>query len=415
MKTNKLKIKMLGGFSVTYDSLDIIPEGSGKNKVIYFLEYIIANRHRAVPQNELIDVILGNDECSNPTNTLKNLAYRCRKLLGDFGLPEKECIYCRNGAYGFSQTLPCVVDTEEFASLVNIAKNSASEKRQLSCALKAIKLYDGDFLPSSYCQNWVIPLTVSYQNQFAYAVNRAAELLAQERDYDKILKITEKAITLYPYNEEFHIFRIRALYEMGNIKGAISDYEAVSALLFDELGVNPSKELQEIYVKSTTSMGNLVSSAKEALNNILADDPGKGAYYCNYHMFANTCRFLERQIHRNGQSAYLALCTITTKSCDPINTDDLKYITAAFHKSVSESLRQSDIYTRSSPTPFLVLLMGTNLENCRKAMHRVDLSFKRSTRSKDARLHLQYTSYADISKFDEGIAPAWRQTKAKKV
>lgn len=409
MKNKKLQIKMLGGFSVTYDGMDVIPEGSGKNKVIYFFEYLVANRHRAVPQSELIDVILGDDNCTNPTNTLKNLAYRTRRLLGDVGLPEKECIYCRSGAYGFSQTIECVIDAEEFDTMANIAKNSSSEKRQLSCALKAIKVYDGDYLPASYSQGWVLPLTVSYQNKFTFVVKRATELLFKEKNYEKILKITEKAIALYPYNEEFHIARIKTLYEMGNIKGAISDYESISALLFDELGVNPSPELQEIYLKATTNIDNFASSAKDALHNILSDEVESGAYYCNYHMFANTCRFLERQIQRNGQSAYLMLCTLTTRDNGVISTEDIQKITASFHKSIRISLRKSDIYTRCSPSQFLVLLMGTNLENAKKTMHRVETSFRRSTRNKDARIHIQYTSYADMSKYEEEANLAWEK------
>lgn len=409
MKSKKLQIKMLGGFSVTYDGMDVIPEGSGKNKVIYFFEYIVANRHRAVPQSELIDVILGDDNCTNPTNTLKNLAYRTRKLLGDVGLPEKECIYCRSGAYGFSQDIECIIDAEEFDALAKIVKNSSSEKRQLASALKAIKIYGGDYLPSSYNQSWVIPLTVSFQNQFTFVVQKATELLFKEQNYEKILKVTEKAISLYPYNEEFHIARIRTLYETGNIKGAISDYESISAMLFDELGVNPSPELQEIYLKAITSIDNFAASAQEALHNILGYEVEAGAYYCNYHMFANTCRFLERQIQRNGQSAYLVLCTLTTRDNDSINTEDIQKVTASFHKSIRVSLRKSDIYTRCSPTQFLILLMGTNLENAKKTMHRVETSFRRSTRNKDARIHIQYTSYADMSKYKEETDLSWEK------
>ncbi|MEG1478366.1 MAG: hypothetical protein RSC20_02455 [Clostridiales bacterium] len=86
---NNIKIKTFGDFSIIFNGENIIPDSSNKNKVLYFLQYIIQNRYRSVSQQELIDIILANDECSDPINTLKNLAYRSRQYFKNAGLPEK--------------------------------------------------------------------------------------------------------------------------------------------------------------------------------------------------------------------------------------------------------------------------------------------------------------------------------------
>lgn len=398
-KKKSLKVQMLGGFYLEYDGKAVISKSNGKNKVLYFLEYIIANRHRAVPQNELIDILLGDEDSIDPAHTLKNLVYRGRKILSDAGLNEKEYIYFHSGAYGFTQKAPCVIDIEEFEKLVEVAQNSEDEEKRLKAGFNAIDLYKGDFLLFSYQQLWVIPSVVKYQNMYFAIVNMVSDLLFKREDYNALLTVTEKAISIYPYNEDFYIHRIMALQAMGKTKAAIREYEAVSAMLFDELGVTPSSTLRDLFFKITEGYDESPLTIEEALNDILIESDKDGAFYCNYYMFSNVCRYMVRYNERSGQSAFMVLCTITDKEDSTPNKDNLKHWALSFHKSVNQTLRHSDTYTRCRPNQFLILLMGTNQENSRTVMKRVENAFKKNSRTKGASLRFQFASHTDISKY----------------
>ena len=80
MENGRFIVRMLGGFSVYYGERPIVSERSRNSKVTQLLEYLLMNRRRGVPQEELIEVLLAGEESESPANVLKNLIYRLRKL-----------------------------------------------------------------------------------------------------------------------------------------------------------------------------------------------------------------------------------------------------------------------------------------------------------------------------------------------
>ena len=386
-----LKVKMLGGFSVTYGETPVIKEQSRESKATSLFRYLLANRDRIVPQEELIEVLLGDDDSANPLNVLKNLAYRARKLLTAAGLPEKEYIYAKSGGYGFTSSLPCQIDVEQFYEHWELARNTRDGEK-LSHYLRAIALYGGDFLPRAYSQTWVMSRTVKYQGMYRDCVEQAFSMLCQREDYEQALQVADRAVTLYPYEEFYRLLYIFCLYQMGRTREAVSEYESTTAMLFDELGVEPSEEMRALYHKITGSLEHVERSLDDILSEIIETEDAHGAYYCNYQVFINTFRFVVRHIQRNGDSAFVALCTFTDQNGDPLPPEKLKAGVQAYHNAIACSLRRSDIYTRYSKSQFLVLLMKIDQENCRMVMGRIANNFRRFCRDKDIKMAVRYTS-----------------------
>ena len=383
-----LVVKMLGGFSVSHNGVYVVSEHSRESKVVFFLQYLLAHRDRPLPQEELIDVLLGEEDGRNPVNTLKNIAYRARKLFLDAGLPAKEYIYNRRGAYGFSAHVQCDVDAERFGALLGNAKRAVNDDERLQYLQQAFACYDGDFLPRSFSQTWVVPRAVKYQDMFCECVSELCAQLLARGEFATMLRVTEKAVTLYPYIEDFHIQRVRCLHKLGRIKEVVTEYESACAILFDELGVTPSEEFRDVYRTATAGLENMAASVEQVLTGIMeGDDADGGAYYCNYHIFSNTCRFVSRHVERLGQSAFLVLCTLADDQDRQLTPERIKGIAPAFHKSMGETMRRSDIYTRYSPSQFLILLTGLNSENCNMVLHRLAVAFKKHNRDVMVKLH----------------------------
>lgn len=393
MDLKKLEITMLGKFAVACDGIEVITEDNGKNKVISFLQYLLVNRRKTIPQQELIDAVLGKGTYSNPVNTIKNLAYRCRKLLDGAGVPGKDYIYCHKGSYGISQEANCHIDTERFDDILKKAKNTQSKTRCLRYLLSAIDIYNGNFLPASDHKHWVQEFSLHYQDELLYAVKKSTELLYEIKDYNKILKITEKVLSFYPYNEEFHTIRLKALYKSGGIRSVIGDYETTNALLFDGLGISPSTELQNIYLQSISNSETLFATAEDALYNLLRKGDNGKAYYCNYQIFSNLCRFLKQQSAKYSQCIYLVLATITPNNIDTMEKCFFKRITENFHRAALKALNDMDMYTRCNSNQFLILLPESSEKKAKDTARRLVKTYNEVTKNNNTCLHIQFTSY----------------------
>ena len=244
-----VRVSMLGGFRIQ-SGVQQVSESRNRARLLWnLLEYLVAFRHRDVPQEELIGVLWQDDEIDNPSGALKNLVYRIRTVLSSQGIPQaKKMILCRRGAYSWNNGLPTVVDVEEFERLVQKADGESDRPReQLTLYLEAISLYKGDFLPKSASEEWVTPLSTYYRGLYVKCVEQTARLLTDAGRYQEIVDIAQQALVIDQFEEGFHAVLLRALTAMEAYPRAMAHYERVNRLFYRELGVKPSEDLQQLY------------------------------------------------------------------------------------------------------------------------------------------------------------------------
>ena len=101
-----------------------------------------------------------------------------------------------------------------------------------------------------------------------------------------------------------------------------------------------------------------------------------GAYYCSLPSFIDGYRLIRRMIERNGQSVYLMLCTLTDGNGNPMESGSkLERMSGELKLAIKRSLRKGDSYTQYSVNQFLILLIGTNEENCSLVSDRITTNF----------------------------------------
>lgn len=387
-----LKIKMLGAFSVYYGDAVVVSEYSRESKAIHLLQFLLTRRGRPVPQEELISTFLADEDSQNPQNALKNLVYRVRKMFGAAGVVGFDHISCRNGAYTLSSELSCDIDAERFEAAVNEAHDAVGPEAG-ALWLEAVRLYGGDFLPRSSWQAWVVPQMVRYQDMYMQAVRSCWRYLDEAGRYEDALPVITRAVELYPYSEELRVLRIQCLYRMRRVKEALVEYDSSTTMLFDELGIAPSADMRALYQTISSGIENVAGSVEDIIKEMQEEVPGQGAYFCNYHVFSNTFRFVVRHIERNGRSAFVVLCTLTEPDGSmPSGSERIRELSAAFHRTVKTSLRRGDIYTRYGPSQFLILLMDINVENCKLVVGRLSVNFRTCLRDKKVRLTCKMAS-----------------------
>ena len=87
-----LYVSLLGSFSMRYtgggETRAITEQESTSRRMWTFLQYLFAFSKRSVTQDEVIEVLWGDSDISNPTNTLKTLLHRSRQVLESMGIPD---------------------------------------------------------------------------------------------------------------------------------------------------------------------------------------------------------------------------------------------------------------------------------------------------------------------------------------
>ena len=77
-----LNVQMLGGFSISTRTKQISDRDNRSRKMWILLAYLIYHRHRIILQEELIELLWGEDEQgANPVGALKTMFHRVRMML----------------------------------------------------------------------------------------------------------------------------------------------------------------------------------------------------------------------------------------------------------------------------------------------------------------------------------------------
>ena len=81
---------------------------------------------------------------------------------------------------------------------------------------------------------------------------------------------------------------------------------------------------------------------------------------------------------RTTVSVYLMLCTLVDKDGKQIQSEmEMNKYSRQLKECIGVSIRKSDIYAKYGKLQFLILLVGTNRENCEIVQMRINRQFKR--------------------------------------
>lgn len=389
---------MLGGFSLSYEGKPVTLERNSGTKATQLLQYLIYHKGERVPRDKLVEVLYADDDISNPQNNLKVNIFRLRKLLAASQLPEYEYIVHKNGTYSWQSEIDIEIDAIAFA---HVAHEGADFRRgaehRCTLMLRAVDLYTGEFLPMIASEPWVAVESVKYRDMFMTCVNDAYTLLQADTRFEDALEVCDKAIKVCPYDEDLHLKRISALIDLRRYQDALTAYDEASRMFLEDLGVSPSQKMLELYRRITGNVKNSTALINEVKENLHRDNPLDGAYYCNFPGFIDSYLFVSRLVERSGQSIFLMLSTLTDVHGVPLELGDKLTVAAdALHGAIQATLRRSDLYTRYSPCQFLMLLIGTNRENCDRIAERVDYTFKESCDIRGVRIQHSFTSGMDL-------------------
>ena len=362
-----VRVEMLGGFNIFFGEIRVTEQLRRSSKTWKLLQYLIVNRKKFVSQEELIETFCEDEMSDNPGSALRTLVYRARNALEKNGIScAEDLIITKSGGYAWNDELICEVDTEEFEALTKRAEKAAGKDEQLALLLRAAALYRGDFLPNSTGELWVIPLARWYRSLYVACVHNALKLLLDAGRNAEASELCSKAMRIDPFDEKTLEYHLRALLADGKNSEALEEYKKIESMFYDVLGVEFSGELRSLYNEIKRPVISDGKSLKSIMDEWLEGADFSGAYYCDLGEFITMMRIESRSVPRSGRTAYVV--KFDTKHEPGAKGGG---VMGQLGKLIPCNLRMGDLFTRSGPNQYILLLHSLTYEDCKMLIDRI--------------------------------------------
>lgn len=397
MKNLSAQVQMFGGFRLTIGDTSITNKIQQAKKPWNILEYLVYYHNREIPSDELVGIIWSDDNNVNPTNALKTLIFRTRKLLDPFNLPTQQLISQNRGSYCWNPEVSLTLDTSEFEELCRQSNQAGlAEEEQLKLLTQALELYKGDFLPKSSWEPWVIPVSRHYHSLFVHSAMQAVELLSKNEEWDSIVKLCRHAVTVEAHNEDFQYHLIYALYCSGHQRQALEQYRIMVNSFYNEFAITPSERMTDLY-KMIQDREHGVNMDLSLIQKSMQEDQALlGAYFCEFTVFRDIYQLERRAIARTGDSIFLGLLTLSEEGGGLPKSSILARAMGHLGNAAASSLRHGDVYTRYSVSQYMLLLPSASYENGEMVMQRIIRNYKKAYLRKDIVVHYSLQALSPI-------------------
>lgn len=386
-KPGVIKIQMLGDFSIASGEGSVRELTKRAPKFWRVLQYLIAFRNQQISREDLISAIWPDGKSGDPENAMRNMVFRIRTALVESGMEHAKDMLIRSGeGYCWNSKLDCYVDSEEFERLYKEAASPEVPRAvRLDKLIEAIALYKGDFLPTAGFEMWAIPLTSYYRSLFFKCVHMAIDMMMEDEKFSDVELICKKALQFDPFDEVTHEYHLKSLIAQKKQKLALDEYQRLSTLFFEELGVSPSENLKELYLKILETTEQKQKDIIPLVKNWSDSGSFEGAYFCESEVFRIIYQVEARLLNRNGQSAFLV----------SISAEDLgrqKKAALAMRQlqdTIQNSLRKGDLFTRLDVNQYLLLLQNLAYEDCKLVSARIQRKYAKNNRSVQLKTKIQ--------------------------
>jgi Predicted ATPase len=236
-----MRVHLLGGLEVLDDDgHDVVVAGP---KLRALLALLALAPGRAVPTDQLVDALWGEDPPAAVRNGLQGLASKLRRTLGSTDL-----VAMRGGGYALELSVDAI-DVHRHDQLVAAARAAvaAGDLNQAGALLaEADSLWRGDPLAD-----------FTYEDFAAGTITRLSELrltLIEERldielqlgRHQEAIAQLEEFVATHPLRERLRGLLMIALYRAGRQADALRVFQEGRRFLGEELGLEPGHELREL-------------------------------------------------------------------------------------------------------------------------------------------------------------------------
>jgi serine/threonine protein kinase len=234
-----MEFLILGPLEVSDDGRKLTLGGPKQRAV---LAHLILRANRVVPADLLIDGLWGEEPPESARKTLQTYIYRLRKVLGDGRLEGRDGGYVLAAADG-------EIDSGRFETLMKQGKAQVASDPASAAAIlsEALSLWRADALADVTEEPSLRGEAARLEElRLSATEHRVAAEIAMG-GHSTVVSELESLTARYPLRERMWANLMLALYRSGRQAEALSTYERARQVLAEELGADPSPELQRLH------------------------------------------------------------------------------------------------------------------------------------------------------------------------
>lgn len=353
-----------------------------RHKLWSLFKYLVANKGTAIPTLNIMDLFWSERKEYMDTSPLRTTVCRLKSALqsareqGKKGLSyiiyhQDTCVFNTNSNYW--------LDIEEFERLCLEAKRLGQYDRLSALQLyqKAFELYQGDFLSEDLYQEWTNDFRERYHQIFLDSVREAARWYLEFNDYQQTRIIIQQAIKIDCFIEELHVLLIKALLGMGELLAAAEHYTMCSKMFYKEFGIQPSKELKQLYREiKERSERNLFNSKELILKgNLEKIDDQNEPFVCEPELFWSIILVERRRLIRHQGETSLIFFELVAIDGEELADEMKKKAMLSLEMILRKNLRKSDVICVLDDTHLGILLPLTGDSGNKQVLSVIEQDF----------------------------------------
>lgn len=248
-----LEFHVLGPVEVISDG---IPLALGRGKSLDVLATLLASPNQVVTTDTLTHTVWHSRLPLNPRGTLHSVVARLRRLMGS------EYIDTLPSGYRFRVEAD-LLDLLRFEQLVAAADRQRSEDA-FALLTEAIGLWRGAPLANVGLPALLNGVVSRLTQRYLDACEKWAGLGLEAGQHEAVVSRLATLVDEHPFRERMTGQLILGLYRSGRQTDAIAVYDSLRHALSDEMGIDPSPELQDLHLKILRADPSLYERASQA-------------------------------------------------------------------------------------------------------------------------------------------------------
>jgi predicted ATPase/DNA-binding SARP family transcriptional activator len=232
-----VEFRLLG--TLDADERGSVALGGGRQRTL--LAYLLLHRNKAIPRETLIDALWPEDPPATAAHALDVYVSRLRKSLGADGLMFES----RGGSIRLTVS-DDAVDAARFEQLVAAARRVEDPTGRLAALDQALALWRGRALADLVDEPSLRPERERLEEERLVAEEERFEAMLALSRHDEAIGALQSLTSEHPLRERPRRLLMLALYRAGRQSEALEVYRSFRRLLSDELGLEPSRALQQL-------------------------------------------------------------------------------------------------------------------------------------------------------------------------
>ncbi len=233
-----MEFRLLGPVEVIRGDRSV-PLGGPRQRAV--LAHLLLRANDIVPTDRLIDQIWGEEPPEAARNALQSYVSRLRSALGDSGRLER-----RDPGYVL-RVEPEEVDALRFEAQVRQARTLLDPEERVALLDRALSLWRGPPLADLADEASLRGEVARLEELRTQAVEDRVEARLEAGAHTEAISELEALVERHPLRERLWGQLMVACYRSGRQAQALRAFSRARGVLVEELGVEPSAELQELY------------------------------------------------------------------------------------------------------------------------------------------------------------------------